>query len=99
WSQVAPIAKHKKIAKAVDVLDRATLQAVVFLRNVPVARAFFLAYLILLHVWAFVVLGMHSHSINGNDPLVEHMLTGVALASGEVAGGDREEGAVPSGPG
>lgn len=34
---------------------------VVFIRNSPATRAGFLAYLILLHLWAFVILGFHSH--------------------------------------
>lgn len=36
----------------------------VFLRNSSVARAAFLAYLLLLHLWAFAVVSFHSSTID-----------------------------------
>ncbi|CAM9830130.1 unnamed protein product, partial [Ectocarpus sp. 12 AP-2014] len=72
WSRLGPIAKHKKIASAVDVLDRQTLKTVVFLRNSSVARAAFLAYLLLLHLWAFALVGLHSSTLNHIKHPAEH---------------------------
>ncbi|CAM9415538.1 unnamed protein product, partial [Hapterophycus canaliculatus] len=76
WSRLAPIAKHKKIATAVDVLDRHTVQAVVFLRNSSAARAVFLAYLLLLHLWAFAIVSFHSSTL-------EHMKHPAELSGNE----------------
>lgn len=35
-----------------------------FLRNSSVARAVFLAYLLLLHFWAFAIVSFHSSTLN-----------------------------------
>lgn len=39
-----------------------SLLPVVLVRNSPGARAAFVGYLVLLHLWAFVILGLRSHS-------------------------------------
>eukprot|EP00904_Undaria_pinnatifida_P004292 jgi/Undpi1/13864/HiC_scaffold_9.g03515.m1 len=82
WSRLGPIAKHEKIASVVDVLDRQTLQGVVFLRNSSVARAAFMAYLLLLHLWAFAVLGFHHSSMTPN---MEHPVDQQLAAAGNAA--------------
>lgn len=47
------------------------MTTVVFLRNSSVARASFLGYLLLLHLWAFAVLGFH-HS-NMEQPIDQQL--------------------------
>jgi len=62
-SKLTPIAKNQKLARAVDQLDRFAMDTGNFLKNEPVARLFFLIYLIMLHMWALAILVWHSHQI------------------------------------
>jgi len=55
-----------RVAKAVDALDSLTLDLGRVLRSYPLVRVGFVAYLCLLHVWVFVVLAMHTHSLEEN---------------------------------
>ena len=39
------------------------------LRNHPLLRLFFLLYLLILHIWVFIILAMHTHSLElDTDP-------------------------------
>lgn len=60
----------------------ACVTTVVFLRNSSVARASFLGYLLLLHLWAFAVLGFHHSNITPN---MEHPLDQQLAAAGNAA--------------
>mmetsp|Transcript_26281 Transcript_26281/g.40314 ORF Transcript_26281/g.40314 Transcript_26281/m.40314 type:complete len:855 (-) Transcript_26281:225-2789(-) len=51
----------ERIGKAVDVLDKFSVQTGKFLRYNPLARGAFLAYLLLLHSWTFLLLFFHAH--------------------------------------
>lgn len=48
-----------------------------YLRKNPMARAVFIVYLLLVHLWTFVVLFFHAH--NFEDP---HMVPGAELGVG-----------------
>jgi len=55
-----------RVAKAMDAVDSLTLDVGKILRSYPLVRIGFVAYLCLLHVWVFVVLAMHTHSLEEN---------------------------------
>lgn len=68
-SALAPgLAKHKRVAKAMDSMDRLCLTAGTFLRKTPSARLLFLLYLIVLHLWVCAIIGLHSQSIEEMHP-------------------------------
>lgn len=67
-SRLRPIARHRQVAKAVDVVDRFTLQTGWQLSRNPMARLLFLCYLLLLHLWAFFILAFHTHSLDHAHP-------------------------------
>lgn len=50
------------VGKAIDALDSFAVQTGKFLRSNPLARGGFLLYLIVLHIWTFLVLFFHAHS-------------------------------------
>lgn len=52
--------KHRKLARAVDVMDRLTLSAGAIMRSEPLVRLGFLAYILLLHIWVFHVISWTS---------------------------------------
>ena len=54
-SRVLPI-KHAKTKKAIDAVDRATLQTALFVTRNPLARLILVMYVLFLHLWVFVVL-------------------------------------------
>lgn len=57
------------VAKAVDIFDTWTLVTVRFLRSHPLVRLFVVAYLLVLHIWVFLVLAIHTHSLElDTDP-------------------------------
>jgi len=51
----------ERIGKAVDALDKFSVQTGKFLRYNPLARGAFLVYLLLLHLWTFFLLFFHAH--------------------------------------
>ena len=62
-ARLAPIAKHKKLARALDSLDRAILTTGNLLKNEPWARLAFISYILLLHVWVLYILEFHTHEV------------------------------------
>lgn len=60
-SRLGPIAKHAKLAKAVDSLDRFFLTMGNLLRNEPWARLAFISYIMLLHLWVLYILEFHTN--------------------------------------
>jgi hypothetical protein len=53
-----------RVAKAVDMIDAWTLVTGRFLRSYPLLRIAFVAYLALIHLWAIVILAVHTHSLD-----------------------------------
>jgi hypothetical protein len=49
------------VGQVVDAMDKCSIETGAMLHVNPVARAFFLAYMILLHLWTFVLLFFHAH--------------------------------------
>lgn len=64
-----------RVAKAVDVVDALTLHVGRTLRAHPLARVGFVAYLILLHIWVFVILAMHIHSLDDGRNGLENLVS------------------------
>ena len=62
-ARLAPIAKHKKLARAVDSLDNFFLTTGNLLKNEPWARLAFISYIMLLHLWVLYVLEFHTHEV------------------------------------
>lgn len=52
------------VAKAVDMIDGWTLITGRFLRHYPLLRISFVVYLVLIHLWAIVILAVHTHSLD-----------------------------------
>jgi hypothetical protein len=52
------------VAKAVDMIDAWTLITGRFLRHYPLLRMSFVLYLVLIHLWAIVILAVHTHSLD-----------------------------------
>lgn len=52
------------VAKAVDIIDGWTLVTGKFLRHYPLLRISFVMYLVLIHLWAIVILAVHTHSLD-----------------------------------
>jgi hypothetical protein len=52
------------VAKAVDMIDAWTLLTGRFLRSYPLLRIAFVVYLALIHLWAIVILAVHTHSLD-----------------------------------
>lgn len=55
----------KPVATAVNAIDSWTLVTGRYLRTSPLIRVAITIYLLVLHVWVFVVLAMHTHSLDG----------------------------------
>ena len=58
---IKPVTKRAEITRAVDAVDRFMLNSGHFLRTSAGARAVFLLYLALLHVWTLVLLAFSTH--------------------------------------
>ena len=67
------------VGKAIDALDTFSVQTGKFLRTNPMARGGFLLYLIILHIWTFLVLFLHAHNY---EPLHGNFGAGQQLAHG-----------------
>ena len=57
--------KQKQIAKAIDTVDKISVEAGLYMRYNPLARGIFLLYLLVLHVFTFSILVFHVH--NGQE--------------------------------
>ena len=64
---------------AIDVLDSFAVQTGKFLKSNPFARGGFLLYLIILHLWTFIVLFLHAHNY---EPVHGDFGAGQQLAHG-----------------
>jgi hypothetical protein len=51
----------ERIGKAIDAVDNFSVQTGKYLRYNPLARGGFILYLLVLHLWTFVVLFLHTH--------------------------------------
>ena len=54
--------QSERIGKSLDALDAFLTESGKFLRYNPLARLLFIVYLLLLHLWTFVLLFVHTHS-------------------------------------
>ena len=54
--------RTEQLAKVVDAVDDFAVTTGKYLRKNPVARAGFIVYLLLIHVWTFVLLFFHAHN-------------------------------------
>jgi len=66
-----------RVAKAIDGIDALSLDFGRVLRSHPLVRVGFVAYLCLLHVWVFVVLAMHTHSLEDDIAQPADMVTSI----------------------
>ncbi|CAJ1951498.1 unnamed protein product [Cylindrotheca closterium] len=56
--------RTEQIGKVVDVVDSFAVTTGKYLRRNPIARAGFIFYLVLIHLWTFVLLFVHAHSFD-----------------------------------
>jgi len=56
--------RTEQIGKVVDVVDSFAVTTGKYLRRNPIARAGFIFYLLLIHIWTFVLLFFHAHSFD-----------------------------------
>lgn len=54
--------RKENIAKAIDLVDKLSVEAGIYFRYNPLARGGFVLYLILLHLWTFSLIVFHVHS-------------------------------------
>ena len=57
----------KTVASAVNAIDSWTLITGRYLRSSPLVRVGITMYLLILHVWVFVVLALHTHQLEGAE--------------------------------
>jgi hypothetical protein len=57
--------KAPQLARAVNAIDSWTLLTGRYLRTSPLVRVGITVYLLVLHVWVFFVLALHTHSLDG----------------------------------
>jgi len=65
-------ARQEKIVKAIDTVDKLSLEAGVYMRYNPLARAIFILYLAMLHLWTFALLVFHVHSEDVHGDFAGH---------------------------
>jgi Golgin subfamily A member 5 len=82
--RLSPGDRTEQIGKVVDVVDTFAVSTGKYLRRNPLARAGFILYLVLVHLWTFLLLFFHAHNLEskrvefgsnfavGPDALVEH---------------------------
>ena len=63
-AKLEPIAKHRQLAQAVDVVDKVSIQAGKMLFKQPWLRFAFLCYFLLLHLWCMYVLEFHTSEMH-----------------------------------
>ncbi|KAG7349339.1 golgin subfamily A member 5 [Nitzschia inconspicua] len=54
--------RSKQIGQAIDAVDSFAVSTGKYLRRNPLARAAFIFYLIVIHLWSFIILFFHAHS-------------------------------------
>lgn len=54
--------EQERVGKVVDVLDDFSVSTGKYLRANPFARAAFIVYLMILHLWTFVIIFFHAHN-------------------------------------
>lgn len=52
----------ERVGKSLDALDKFLVESGKFLRHNPVARLLFIVYLLMLHLWTFLLLFVHAHN-------------------------------------
>ena len=68
------VAKHKKLARLVDVLDNICLTTGAILYRKPWARLAFVGYVFLLHIWVLYVLEFHTREIHNDVDWTTQMM-------------------------
>jgi len=53
---------REQIGSIIDVLDKAAIYVGSHFRHNPITRAFFLIYLIIIHMWTFLLFTFHAHT-------------------------------------
>ena len=51
------------VARAVNLIDSWTFMTGKFLRRYPLVRLGFITYLLVLHLWVFFIIGIHTHNL------------------------------------
>lgn len=59
------------ISEVVDAIDSLSVQIGKFLRKNPFARLFFICYLVIMHLWIFILLMYHVHSVSSDIQTTE----------------------------
>lgn len=83
-ARLGPIAKHKKLAQAVDSLDKFFLTTGSLLKREPWARLAFISYIMLLHVWVLYILEFHTHEASrsiGTKTVVNDVVLPAGMSS------------------
>lgn len=62
------ITESAKVHKAVNEIDKFSIRLGVFLRRYPIARLMLIVYMILLHLWVFVVLLTYQPEVHSSSP-------------------------------
>jgi hypothetical protein len=79
-SALAPLtpmmAKNRSVRRAIDKVDRWSLETGAVLRQFPLARLVFVVYLVTLHLWVLFLLGRNSHNMNHNEHASNGALNG-----------------------
>jgi hypothetical protein len=93
------IARHKKLARVVDVVDNVSLTTGAILYRKPWARLAFVGYICLLHVWVLYVLEFHTREIHNDLDWTTQMMmmkqaNAVANGGGVGGGGVLDKGVV-----
>mmetsp|Transcript_1304 Transcript_1304/g.2134 ORF Transcript_1304/g.2134 Transcript_1304/m.2134 type:complete len:794 (-) Transcript_1304:76-2457(-) len=69
----------ERIGKAIDAVDKFSQDTGKYLRSNPLARGGFIVYLLVLHLWTFVVLFLHTHkfeTVHGDFGAANHLAHG-----------------------
>eukprot|EP00934_Nitzschia_sp_Nitz4_P001069 Nitzschia sp. Nitz4//scaffold22_size323478//119997//122571//NITZ4_000523-RA/size323478-augustus-gene-0.196-mRNA-1//1//CDS//3329542983//1069//frame0 len=69
--------RTEQIGKVVDAVDSFAVTTGKYLRRNPLARASFILYLVMVHLWTFVVLFFHAHNFEDH-----HLVPGAELGVG-----------------
>ena len=78
---ITPLTKNRRVRRAIDQVDRWSLETGRALERYPLARLIFVVYLVTLHFWVFILLGHHSHSIEHNSGGMGHAIPGAMPAA------------------
>ncbi|XP_028396239.1 golgin subfamily A member 5-like [Dendronephthya gigantea] len=62
------ISESAKVNKAVNEIDKFSIRLGVFLRRYPIARLMLIVYMILLHLWVFIVLLTYQPEVHSSSP-------------------------------